>query len=864
MSIFNPEKTLIKTNNNSQEENSLGNINFYLLDYYQNIQNIKKIDITKDKSEDNFYLFVYKNDKIVQEIYNFKDFKKYYFILLVQKNQKDKKIGILLSKLKYKSCNQINIKFNVQTEIRWSPLIGEISKELKINLKNNFDLEEIGNYSYNKDKYFEAKLYIFQPQIQNKNNYKQNVNNNGIMDNNNTNNIWGKGNYDSNNNNINNINNYFTNNNNNFFPNQNQYNSNNVNNANNNNINILNYYSNNNSNNANNNNINILNYYSNNINNNNKLNYQNNFNSNNNNKNNNTFNNNWNNIRNNNNTQNNVNLNNNINNNNFNNNLNNNINNNNNYLNSNNFNNYKFNNNNNIENNSNSYYYQNQNQNNNCIINNGTQNYNINNNINNNMNNYQNNCLNQQQNSTNQQPNTTNQQPNFINQPPNSTNQPMNTINLPPNSLNQTPNPISQFPNSSNQQPNPTNQQLNSPNQPTNPINQPTNPTNPINPVNQINNIKYYFPKKGLYNIGSTCYMNATLQCLLHVSELVAYFINEYKNDYINLKRKNKDVETEGELSEAFYKLVKGVVEEENIMGTSSRSILNLNTNTTVKISSKKSSKKFGFNYTSLAFSPDDFKRTLGKHNSQFRRFEANDSKDLILYLLQTMHEELNYFGDAFPLYMRQPNQHNRALTFNYFMQMYNTRNFSIISNIFYGTYENETKCLKCNNVIYNFQKFEFISFGLYDYHKKKFNIEDGFKDNEKPQKLTRDNQFYCNDCQRLCDAIISCKIIQPPNKLLINLDYGKNKKYQPYRIEFDESIDITKFVNFDFGVNIRYNIIGVCTHLGSSGSWGHYIAYCRNRETGEWYKFNDSNCSRCNVREINGGSPYLLLYERI
>ena len=138
-------------------------------------------------------------------------------------------------------------------------------------------------------------------------------------------------------------------------------------------------------------------------------------------------------------------------------------------------------------------------------------------------------------------------------------------------------------------------------------------------------NIKYFFPKKGLYNIDSSFYMNAILQCLLHVSELVAYFINEYQNDYINLKKKNKDVETKGELSEAFYKLVKGVVEEENIMETSS----NLNLKTT--ITKRKSSKKFGFNYTSPAFSPDDFKRTLGKHNSQFRRFEENDSKDLIL-----------------------------------------------------------------------------------------------------------------------------------------------------------------------------------------------------------------------------------------
>ena len=163
-----------------------------------------------------------------------------------------------------------------------------------------------------------------------------------------------------------------------------------------------------------------------------------------------------------------------------------------------------------------------------------------------------------------------------------------------------------------------------------------------------------------------------------------------------------------------------------------------------------------------------------------------------------------------------------------------------------------------------NFIKFEFISFDLYDYNRKSFNIYDGFKYNEKESYLQGDNKCYCNICKKLSNSIIIRKIIQPPNKLLIYLDYGKNKKYQPSRISFDENIDITDFVNFNFGCRLKYRIIGVCTHYGYSGSTGHYIAFCRHRETGDWYKFNDSSCYKCGHNEIYGGSPYLLLYERI
>ena len=403
-----------------------------------------------------------------------------------------------------------------------------------------------------------------------------------------------------------------------------------------------------------------------------------------------------------------------------------------------------------------------------------------------------------------------------------------------------------------------------------NTTNNPSNPYDtPIPPQ------KYYFPEKGLKNIGSTCYMNATLQCLLHVSELVAYFLNEYKNDYLNLMKKNKYVESQGNISEAFYNLVKGVIDDEG-NNNNCNNINKLNVKTSLTKSKKGSQKGFlseifffgnsKSSSISNSYSPDFFKRTLGYYNPQFRRFEANDSKDLILYLLQTMHEELNYYGDVVlnRNMLRQPNQFNRVETFFYFNNTYNMRNFSIISNVFYGTYENTTICYECKNTLYNFQKFEFISFGLYDYNRKSFNIYDGFKDNQKESYLRGDNQFYCCFCKRLCDAIITCKIIQPPNKLLINLDYGKNKKYQPSRIYFDENIDITDFVNFNFGCRLKYRIIGVCTHYGYSGSTGHYIAFCRHRETGDWYKFNDSSCYKCGHNEIYGGSHYLLLYERI
>ena len=110
------------------------------------------------------------------------------------------------------------------------------------------------------------------------------------------------------------------------------------------------------------------------------------------------------------------------------------------------------------------------------------------------------------------------------------------------------------------------------------------------------------------------------------------------------------------------------------------------------------------------------------------------------------------------------------------FNNRYNNNNLSKISLLFYGTYMNTATCMKCKNKIFNFQKFELISFGAYKYHKKIFNIIEGFREISKPDLLTGDNSLYCNKCYGLQNGEIKCEIIEPPNKLIIIIDYGKKK----------------------------------------------------------------------------------------
>jgi hypothetical protein len=126
---------------------------------------------------------------------------------------------------------------------------------------------------------------------------------------------------------------------------------------------------------------------------------------------------------------------------------------------------------------------------------------------------------------------------------------------------------------------------------------------NKIKNPNMINfnlvNIPSY---RGLENVGATCYMNATLQCLANIKPITDYLLNKknYKFLYDN-----------------------GILCHMTLQYT--QVLLGLFCN--------ESNDRY--------YSPKDFKDEIGEINPLFKGVQANDSKDLIIFLLEIMNNEL-------------------------------------------------------------------------------------------------------------------------------------------------------------------------------------------------------------------------------
>ena len=401
-----------------------------------------------------------------------------------------------------------------------------------------------------------------------------------------------------------------------------------------------------------------------------------------------------------------------------------------------------------------------------------------------------------------------------------------------------------------------------------------------LNPPKKYNSVKECFiypPLIGLDNIGATCYMNATLQCLCNIQKFVDYF--KFNPHLINIVKNDKD---KSKLCSSFKLLIENLWPDPDKKNKKkSKTSLGHNIFFPYQISNKYESANFyGGNNNNKSYPPEEFKKKISKMNPLFEGVAANDAKDLVNFLIMKLHQELNKPGGINLNNAINQDQRNKQLMFKIFAQDFMNSNQSIISDLFYGVNYNITQCGFCNTQSFNYQTYFFLIFPLeevrifksqnnfnYNYNcfaNNEVNIYDCFFYDQKINYMTGSNIMYCNFCRQTCNTSMRTILSTGPEILIIILNRGQGIEYN-VKINFLEVINLENFIEMK-QTGCIYKLIGVITHIGESGMGGHFIAYSKNPISNEWNKYNDSIVTPVNNFQkdvIDFAMPYLLFYQK-
>nr|CAB3267545.1 ubiquitin carboxyl-terminal hydrolase 15 [Phallusia mammillata] len=179
----------------------------------------------------------------------------------------------------------------------------------------------------------------------------------------------------------------------------------------------------------------------------------------------------------------------------------------------------------------------------------------------------------------------------------------------------------------------------------------------------------------GLNNLGNTCFMNSALQCLSNVPALTQYFKSGCHEKELN---RTNPLGMGGKLAKAYASLIQ-------VMWSGDHS----------------------------SFAPRDFKMAVGQFAPRFSGYQQHDSQELLSFLIDGLHEDLNRISAKPYIEMQEANDRPHTEVALESWDNHRKRNSSVIVDTLHGLFRSTVDCPECPRISFTFDPFCFLSLPL-------------------------------------------------------------------------------------------------------------------------------------------------------
>ena len=371
-------------------------------------------------------------------------------------------------------------------------------------------------------------------------------------------------------------------------------------------------------------------------------------------------------------------------------------------------------------------------------------------------------------------------------------------------------------------------------------------------------------PRTGLINFSVTCYMNATIQCLVATIPISQFFLD---NKWKDLTQKNWKG-SNGIMPQIFSNLVKA---------------LWLDDGNPVR--------------------PTSLRNFCARLNREWGVDRQQDAKEFFDFIVDCLHEDLNVNWQRNPLNPLTPKQEldrerlpvHQASRIEW--DRYTHRESSYISERFAGQHASRLRCTTCHGTSTTYEAFYSISVEIpRTQGKRPWTIDDCLRSYCKEERLSGDEVWKCPYCKCEREATKQITITRAPQFMVVHF-----KRFEMRKGESAKKVHTP--IHFPlFGLNIEpymipsapkseyqayhqaaetwtdpattppylYDVYAVMRHMGSSGNGGHYISLVRDAARGNvWRKFDDDRVTDFDPQKLKpdhrlqNEQAYIVFYGR-